>query len=233
MCTACTLRVRCASPAYCTRSACAPGALPPSLPAHALTVFLPLADVTEAVRCIAHYTVHYTAVYGIVLVPYGTLLNAMHRVKQAGPTEFALGTHRPGHSLPEALAAGATPTYTPLLAPAGGAVVFDYRVWHRGLPNRQAAAHRHVCYVVVARPWWRDQHNHLHTASIFGDVEAGEGEGEEAAGEETVAEAQEEEAAAAEEEETGAEDADAERAQGEVAAIAPRCVKKARRAQAK
>ena len=26
----------------------------PSLPAHALTVFLPLADVTEAVRCIAH-----------------------------------------------------------------------------------------------------------------------------------------------------------------------------------
>ena len=108
-------------------------------------------------------------------------------------------------------------------------MVFDYRVWHRGLPNRQAAAHRHVCYVVVARPWWRDQHNHLHTASIFGDVEAGEGEGEEAAGEETVAEAEEEEAAAAEEEETGAEDADAERAQGEVAAIAPRCVKKARR----
>lgn len=129
--------------------------------------------------------------------------------------------------MPEALAAGATPAYTPLLAPAGGAVVFDYRVWHRGLPNRQAAAHRHVCYVVVARPWWRDQHNHLHTASIFGGVEAEEGEGEEAAGEKTAAEGEEGEAAAVEEEETGADDA--EQAQGEVAATAPRCVKKARR----
>jgi len=132
-----------------------------------------------------------------------------------------------GHSLPEALAAGATPAYTPLLAPAGGAVVFDYRVWHRGLPNRQAAAHRHVCYVVVARPWWRDQHNHLHTASVFGGVEAEEGEGKEAAGEKTAAEGEEGEAAAVEEEETGADDA--EQAQGEVAATAPRCVKKARR----
>ena len=167
----------------------------------------------------------------------GALPNAMRRLKQAGPTEFALGTHRLGYSLPEALAAGAAPAYTPLLAPAGSAVVFDYRVWHRGLPNRQAAAHRHVCYVVVARPWWRDQHNHLHTASIFGGVESAEGEGEEAAGEETAAEAEEgaaaeeekeEGAAAAEEEEdTGA--APPEQALGEVAATAPRCVKKARR----
>lgn len=106
-------------------------------------------------------------------------------------------------------------------------MVFDYRVWHRGLPNRQAAAHRHVCYVVVARPWWRDQHNHLHTASVFGGVEAEEGEGKEAAGEKTAAEGEEGEAAAVEEEETGADDA--EQAQGEVAATAPRCVKKARR----
>ena len=95
-----------------------------------------------------------------------------------------------------------------------------------------------MCYVVVARPWWRDQHNHLHTASIFGGVEAAEREGEEAAGEETAAEAEEgaaaaeEEqgegaAAAAEEEDTGA--ASPERALGEVAATAPRGVKKARR----
>ena len=181
------------------------------------------------------------------LVPCGALPNAMRRPKQAGPTEFALGTHRLGHSLPEALAAGTAPAYTPLLAPAGSAVVFDYRVWHRGLPNRQAAAHRHVCYVVVARPWWRDQHNHLHTASIFGGVEAAEGEGEEAAGEETAAEAgegaaavsaEEEGAAAASEEEGGAAEeeeeedtgaASPELALGEVAATAPRCVKKARR----
>ena len=46
----------------------------------------------------------------------GALPNAMRRLKQAGPTEFALGTHRLGYSLPEALAAGAAPAYTPLLA---------------------------------------------------------------------------------------------------------------------
>ena len=93
-----------------------------------------------------------------------------------------------------------------------------------------------MCYVVVSRPWWRDQHNHLHTASIFGGVEAAEREGEEAAGEETAAEAEEGaaaaaaaegEGAAAEEEDTGA--ASPERALGEVAATAPRGVKKARR----
>ena len=112
---------------------------PPTLPAHALTVFLPLAEVTEA----------------------------------AGPTEFALGTHRARRSLPEAEAAGGgAPETVRLLAPAGAAVVFDYRVWHRGLPNRQVSTHRHVAYLVVARPWWRDHRNHLHTGSIFEAAEA-------------------------------------------------------------
>jgi hypothetical protein len=40
----------------------------PSLPAHALTVFLPLADVTEAVRCIARSALH-GGTLRLVLVP--------------------------------------------------------------------------------------------------------------------------------------------------------------------
>ena len=48
----------------------------PSLPAHALTVFLPLADVTEAVRCIAHaqrtarrHTAHAAGATSVELMP--------------------------------------------------------------------------------------------------------------------------------------------------------------------
>ena len=137
--------------------------------------------------------------------------------------------------MPEALAAGADPAYAPLLAPAGGAVVFDYRVWHRGLPNHQAAAHRHVCYVVVARPWWHDQHNHLHTASIFSDLKAEAEEDEEAAEAEEAEEATGAEeveaatgAAAVAEVEEG-EAVDAQRAQEGLEAAVPRCVKRARR----
>uniref|UniRef100_A0A7S4EUB6 Uncharacterized protein n=1 Tax=Chrysotila carterae TaxID=13221 RepID=A0A7S4EUB6_CHRCT len=42
--------------------------------------------------------------------------------------------------------------------PAGSAVVFDYRLWHRGLQNL-GLADRPVLYAVVAKPWWRDHRN--------------------------------------------------------------------------
>ena len=93
-----------------------------------------------------------------------------------GPTEFALGTHHRGRSLPELEGAGVSPEVVAAAVPAGAAVLFDYRLWHRGLPNRQAHAHRHVLYAVVAKPWWRDHRNHLHTDSIFSSLEAAQEE---------------------------------------------------------
>ena len=116
------------------------------LPAHAVTIFFPIAEVTAA----------------------------------AGPTEFALGTHKHGHGLPEKLAAreGEAPEYVRAVAPAGSAILFDYRTWHRGLPNMQQHESRHMLYLVVARPWWRDDRNHLHTTSIFAEAEEGDGEEE-------------------------------------------------------
>jgi hypothetical protein len=73
-----------------------------ALPPHALTMFVPLVDLTH----------------------------------ENGPTEFAPGSHRlrladgPADDAPRAA----------ILAPAGSAIVFDYRTWHRGLPNCGARA---------------------------------------------------------------------------------------------
>ena len=48
--------------------------------------------------------------------------------KENGPTEFRIGSHRHDSSSKEC-------KEFPLLCPAGGAVLFDYRVQHRGLAN--------------------------------------------------------------------------------------------------
>ena len=86
-----------------------------------------------------------------------------------GATEFIPGSH-----LPEAeRTAEAERRGQPLriLAPAGSAVIFDYRLWHRGLAN-DADTDRAVLYAVVARSWYRDSRNHQHTASLFGGTAA-------------------------------------------------------------
>ena len=119
-----------------TAAESAAAALGGQLPPHALTVFFPLVDVTD----------------------------------ENGPTEFALGSHRPGHEYDAAdaadeAAAGAPPR-APICARAGSAVVFDYRTWHRGLPNR-SMADRPVLYAVVSRPWWKDPRNYNQSASLF------------------------------------------------------------------
>ena len=111
-----------------------------TLPAHALTCFVPLVDLTL----------------------------------DNGATEFAIGSHVHGHEHPihvgdgdlgEASGADATvaggeanasppPSQTTtILARAGDAIVFDYRLWHRGTPNC-SDVDRQLLYVVVGKPWW-------------------------------------------------------------------------------
>uniref|UniRef100_A0A7S2BEV1 Phytanoyl-CoA dioxygenase n=1 Tax=Haptolina brevifila TaxID=156173 RepID=A0A7S2BEV1_9EUKA len=46
---------------------------------------------------------------------------------------------------------------TTLHLPAGSAVAFDYRLWHRGMKNTERAD-RPVLYAIVGRPVWRDGH---------------------------------------------------------------------------
>ena len=113
-----------------------------SLPAHALNIFVPLVDLTEA----------------------------------NGATEFACGTHRRGHELTPrdddddgaAASDGGDERgeRTAILARAGDALVFDYRLWHRGLPNL-SSADRPLLYLVAARSWWRDDRNYRQGASLF------------------------------------------------------------------
>eukprot|EP00966_Prymnesium_polylepis_P297827 6881366-Prymnesium_polylepis.1 len=129
-----------------------------TLPPYALNVFFPLVDLHEA----------------------------------NGPTEFALGarrfapctralalrtavtrssrharpgSHRPGR------AGSRTEDPVSIAAPAGSAVLFDYRLWHRGLSN-SSEQDRPVLYAVVARAWFHDFRNHRHAASLFGGTAA-------------------------------------------------------------
>jgi len=74
-----------------------------------------------------------------------------------GPTEFAAGTHvlgRDGEHVESSAAARFG-----LCAPAGSAVVFDYRVRHRGAAN-SSAIDRPVLYLCYCQPWFHDRSNH-------------------------------------------------------------------------
>lgn len=78
---------------------------------------------------------------------------------QNGPTEFQIGTHR--HDLPGS-ASTITPTF-PLTCRAGGAVLFDYRLQHRGGANHAASEiedlQRPVLYLAYSKPFFRDTGN--------------------------------------------------------------------------
>ena len=87
----------------------------------ALTVFIPLVDVTP----------------------------------DNGATEFVLGSHTGGGGGGAASDAERCKDATPLYLPAGSAVAFDYRTWHRGLRN-MGLTDRPVLYAIVGRPVWRD-----------------------------------------------------------------------------
>lgn len=95
------------------------------VPCHCLNVFIPLEDVTE----------------------------------ELGPTEFRPGSHFHTRNLvPLLLAAKARRTLRPPVTPIphrGDAVIFDYRVLHRGRAN-SSARNRAVLVITVAQPWFKD-----------------------------------------------------------------------------
>jgi ectoine hydroxylase-related dioxygenase (phytanoyl-CoA dioxygenase family) len=88
---------------------------------------------------------------------------------QNGPTEFAIGSHERGreycNSQEDASEEAAVPCRT-ILAHAGDAIIFDYRLWHRGSPNH-SHADRQLLYAVVAKPWWLDSRNYRQGDSLF------------------------------------------------------------------
>ena len=66
-----------------------------------------------------------------------------------GPTEFVPGSHRDFDI--------GNPS-TVVTAKAGQAILFDYRVKHRGLGNR-STDDRPLLYITYARPFWMDVYN--------------------------------------------------------------------------
>ncbi|KAL1526512.1 hypothetical protein AB1Y20_015222 [Prymnesium parvum] len=56
---------------------------------------------------------------------------------------------------------------TEFAAGPGSAIIFDYRLWHRGRANN-SDQDRPMLYAVVARPWFHDYKNHRYEHSLFG-----------------------------------------------------------------
>jgi len=112
-----------------------------ALPTHCLTVFVPLVPLTSAI----------------------------------GPTQFWPGTHSEFGDAPRAIAKSvtfATPADTSGTeskegAVPGDAIVFDYRILHRGLANESEQA-RPLAYFTFAKPWFSDVTNYTNT-SLFGE----------------------------------------------------------------
>jgi len=82
---------------------------------------------------------------------------------ETGTTGFALRSHRAnGH--PD------TPDYEPRV-PVGAALLWDYRVFHKGMANRSAIA-RPLIYATLCRDWWSDTLNHGEQARLLVDHQA-------------------------------------------------------------
>ena len=87
--------------------------------------------------------------------------------EENGPTEFAIGSHKLGHEYnEEEEEVDGTSRVTSILAKAGDAILFDYRLWHRGLPN-SSDTDRPMLYLVAARSFWRDDRNYSQGSSLF------------------------------------------------------------------
>jgi hypothetical protein len=67
-----------------------------------------------------------------------------------GTTGFALGSHRKAGHVDE-------PDFEPIV-PVGSAVLWDFRVFHKGLKNNAGHA-RPLIYATLCRSWWRDVKN--------------------------------------------------------------------------
>ena len=77
---------------------------------------------------------------------------------ETGTTGFALRSHR-AHDHPD------TPDYEPRV-PVGAALLWDYRVFHKGMANRSAIA-RPLIYATLCRDWWSDTLNHGDQARLL------------------------------------------------------------------
>jgi ectoine hydroxylase-related dioxygenase (phytanoyl-CoA dioxygenase family) len=79
---------------------------------------------------------------------------------ETGYTQFWPGSHRSRHW------AGFGPvaklahlTYNGLVQ-TGDAIFYDYRLWHRGMPNRTADTVRPVLQVIFKRSWYIERANY-------------------------------------------------------------------------
>ena len=110
------------------------------LPCHCLNVFLPLIPVRRV---------------------------------DLGPTELRPGSHHYTRNLaPMMLAAKARRQLRPTVAPLlelGDALIFDYRLLHRGLAHTAETQHRPILVVTVAQPWFKDILN-FPTRSLYDAV---------------------------------------------------------------
>ncbi len=104
-----------------------------------------------------------------------------------GPTQFWPGTHASLGNLPPPGAKSVTfaapdevhgapgtfakPDARACVARAGDAIVFDYRILHRGLANRSDAA-RPLAYFTYGRSWFKDATNYSATSLQASDPPA-------------------------------------------------------------
>jgi ectoine hydroxylase-related dioxygenase (phytanoyl-CoA dioxygenase family) len=99
------------------------------LPAYALNVFIPLADVTE----------------------------------DMGPTEFSVGSHRAKEGEKAMQHILNQQEYKAnIIGPTlkrGDALIYDYRICHRGTQNLSTDKTRPMLYLMYARPWFREHIN--------------------------------------------------------------------------
>lgn len=129
----------------CTLFPEAPPELGDSLPPYALNVFLPLLDITE----------------------------------ELGPTEFWLASHCTNEARDTFLSSngGAATTVNDdmidknknIVAPliqTGDALIYDYRVCHRGTSNLSTNITRPMLYLMYARPWFKE-HLNFGTEQLF------------------------------------------------------------------
>jgi len=83
----------------------------------------------------------------------------------AGPTQFALGTHRWSDA---ALHNGTVTTLGSFREQAGHFILADYRTVHRGLSN-QLSTPRPVVMLLYGRGWWNDHTDHSNEVPVPGE----------------------------------------------------------------
>lgn len=106
---------------------------------YAINCFAPLVNVNQANGTEFHPQTHLKAPWS------------------EDPQRFAASDGDPDGTLPE-LASPPLPTKVAPVVPLGHVLLFDYRVVHRGLPNK-CGDDRPCVYATFAQPWYEDTYN--------------------------------------------------------------------------